>query len=124
MFIQKGLTDREVNLLYNHGKGWNNVTYADFGVGSGSTLKEATLNSIKTGKVIGATSYQTATGTVSLIDPGGVWASALTESVAERTKLSNRLKGLIVKLSLSSSAGKRTRFQLIKLYYRIFEKSL
>jgi hypothetical protein len=131
MWIEKELSPREVGFLYNNGSGRNNFVYSDWNTGkigpeiTGTVItRDSTLSIIKTDNTATAESFKTAAGTVVLTAPGGVWGSALTESVVNRIKLSNRLKGLIVKLSISSSAGKRTRFQLVKLFYRIFEKSL
>jgi hypothetical protein len=131
MWVEKELTPREVGFLYNNGSGRNNFVYTDWNTGkigpdiTGTVItRDSTLSVIKTDNNATAESFKTATGTVVLTAPGGVWGSALTESVVNRQKLSNRLKGLIVKLGISSSAGKRTRFQLVKLFYRIFEKSL
>jgi hypothetical protein len=118
----------EVQHLYNWGHGRSNWVYTQFGIaGTPVTTPEGTNRILKmanaTPGVVALTAALGA-GTVVLQQPGGVWSSALTESVASRVKLSNRLKGLVVKLSLSSAAGKRTRFQLIKLFFRIFPKSL
>jgi hypothetical protein len=114
----------ELDYLYNEGYGrpldLDGSDYVNVGYSDG-TLRVLTFNhTIDTNEQ----AYDTSTGTVELQQPGGVWSSALTESVSNRVKLSNRLKGLIVKLSLSSSAGKRTRFQMVKLFYRIFPKSM